>query len=185
MDLSPTWYHWLVRPTWFTQRCIHRHLLEHFCFQDQAVLDFGSGVGSNCVLFSSEKYVGMDIDERRVTYATKKYPNYRFIHFHEDKVPFQGQSFDYILMVAVLHHISSDKIAKYLNALTKILKPDGKMIILEPCFMPRYRYRNWFMKIIDRGKFIRDQDGYQSLFESHDYGVQCLRTFQKLGFYNV
>jgi hypothetical protein len=54
-EFFPQLYHNLVRPKWFTEKYIHLYLQEEFEFKDKTILDFGSGTGVNCTLFSPER----------------------------------------------------------------------------------------------------------------------------------
>ena len=127
MELSPRLYHWLVRPQWLTKRYIHDVINDHFDLRNKAVLDFGSGVGSNCRLVAPDKYIGLERCPKRVRFSSRMYPEYRFYRFEGGELPAPSMYFDCILVVAVLHHISSPELCEYMQEFRRILKPDGKV----------------------------------------------------------
>src|ERR1700730_10679131 len=183
MELSPQLYHRLVRPKWFTNFYIHNNLRSHFNFTAKTVLDFGSGIGSNCSMFHPTCYIGLDVDQKRIDYAKRIYPTYSFQVLQGDHLPIQDQSIDYILIVAVLHHIPTTEVSNYLIEFQRILKPEGRIIGIEPCFFHKSS-TNWFMSLFDKGKYIQSEEGYFDHFRKHDFEIEVLKRFKKLILYN-
>lgn len=184
MDLSPKMYQVLVRPSWATKRYIHQTVLDHFRFEGKAVLDFGAGIGSNCTLFGPDKYVGLDPDHKRIEFAKRLHPNYRFQYFPEDQLPVQDRSIDYVFIIAVLHHIPEPQLCVYLHEFKRVLKPHGMIIVMEPCFTANRHVCNWFMGHFDKGSYIRSEDSYVNLFENNAYVVNVLGRFKKCYLYH-
>lgn len=184
MHLSPYLYHRLIRPNWFTKKYIHNHIKNHFNIDNKVVLDFGSGTGANCNMFAPAHYLGIDPDAKRIHFSKKLYPEYTFLVFDTVRIPIHNQMVDYILIVAVLHHISSEQLSGYLNEFQRVLKPQGKIIIIEPYVSIENKFRNWFMNRYDNGEFIRSENDYLSLFAKHRYECQVIKKFKKGLFYN-
>jgi SAM-dependent methyltransferase len=184
VELSPRLYHLLVRPPSWTKRYIHNVINRHFHLQNKIVLDFGSGVGSNCPLVSPDKYIGLEPCPKRVGFASQMYPEYQFYRFEGGDLPTPNLYFDYILVVAVLHHISSSDLYEYIQEFRRILKPDGKVLILEPCLSDESSARNWFMKNFDKGKYIRNEKAYLDMFHHHHFETEVLSRFRKIFLYN-
>jgi len=185
MELSPKMYHWFVRPKWFTERYNNtiKSLLADFNFDNKEVLDFGCGIGSISSIFNPENYLGIDCDARRISYARHRYPQYRFEATRDNNLPIQNKSKDYILIMAVLHHISSQGLSEYLGEFRRVLKPDGKIIVIEPCFFEKFHLSNWCMSSFDRGKYIRNEGEYLKIFHGHNYKTEVIKRFKKC-FYN-
>lgn len=101
LELSPTFYHRIIRPKWVNQIYIHNRIKNHLNLYDKNVLDFGSGTGANCTLCKPGRYLGIDPDVKRVNFAQKLYPNYDFVVFQNDKIFVVNYSIDVILIVAV------------------------------------------------------------------------------------
>jgi SAM-dependent methyltransferase len=187
MELSPRLYHWLIRPNWAIRPFINKtfdKLLHGIDFRHKDILDFGCGVGSICFKFDPEHYVGVDYDHRRIRYAQCLNRNYQFLNFNGSTIDLQNQSLDYVLIMAVLHHIPSSQLNEYFHEFHRLLRVDGKIIVIEPCFLEGSRYRNWYMKTFDKGKYIRNQEEYMELFYRNYYRIEAVNTFCKNFVYN-
>ncbi|WP_354005806.1 class I SAM-dependent methyltransferase [Fictibacillus terranigra] len=86
-----------------TKIYIEKNIQRHFEFSNKTVLDFGTGTGANCSLFSPDRYFGIDPDHGRIHSAKRMYSPYRFQAFSGNKLPAQESSFDIIFIIAVLH----------------------------------------------------------------------------------
>ncbi|MFP4974302.1 class I SAM-dependent methyltransferase [Paenibacillus sp. CN-4] len=178
MPLTPSLYHRFVRPRRFTEKYIHSHIRHRFQLERKFVLDFGSGTGANCVLTEPDCYLGVEPDAGRVGFASRLYPGYTFQKFDHERLPTEDQSVDYVLIVAVLHHIEDRLILSYLKEFKRVLKPEGQILILEPYLCPETPVRNRLMMWYDDGQHMRDQAGYFQLFQP-EYHCKLLNTFTK------
>lgn len=134
MELSPRLYNWFVRPKWFSHICINGFIKSRFDFQNKMVLDFGCGIGTSSSVFSPEYYLGVDCDPKRIHYARRKNPDHRYKVADSCDLPLLQGSIDFILIIAVLHHIPREKLPNYLSEFHRILRPHGTIIVYEPCF---------------------------------------------------
>lgn len=184
MQLSPRIYHSLIRPKWITKIYIQNNIQQHFDFTDRTVLDFGAGTGANCTLCSPDYYFGIDPDMYRIDFAKRMYAQYRFETFMDNKIPVRDNSFDFILIIAVLHHIPPETIQYYVKEFKRILKPEGKIVVIEPCFFEKSPISNWFMKYNDKGDYIRSEEDYLNYFTKENFRCNVLRRFKKCLFYN-
>lgn len=180
MELSPKLYQFLVRPRWLAKIYIDNIISSSFDLQNKTVLDFGSGTGCCCTMCSPNNYLGVDIDRQRVNYARRLHPDYSFAVLQKNRLPVPENSVDYILIVAVLHHIPSANLPVYLQDYHRVLKPHGKILVMEPCFDLRYPFRNQFMAIFDKGKYIRHEPEYLALFERELFRTKVIKRYQKL-----
>lgn len=147
-------------------------------------MDFGSGTGANCSMFTPARYLGIDPDSERVEYARKTYPDYMFQVFKNDQIPAEDKTVDYVVIIAVLHHIPSENILTYLQEFRRILKPNGKIIAMEPYFCDAKPWCNRFMEWYDNGRYIRNEEGYLRLFADNQFHCQVLKKFRKCFFYH-
>lgn len=184
VSFPPQMYHWFVRPKWFTKKYIHDRIAVHFHFRDKAVLDFGAGTGANCGMFAPARYIGVEPDSNRVRYARRLYPDHTFEVFDMNRLPVADEAVDYVLIVAVLHHIPSEWIVRYLEEFRRVLKKGGRLIVIEPYLCPKHPICNRFMKWYDNGNFIRPEKGYLSLFADHGYDCSVISRFRKCLLYN-
>ncbi|WP_285229638.1 class I SAM-dependent methyltransferase [Paenibacillus albidus] len=184
MYLSPRFYHLFVRPQWFTNKYIHERIKSRFSLENKSVLDFGCGTGANCSICDAEHYYGIDPDAKRVQFAKQLHPKHTFMVFDEKHIPIPDQTVDLILIIAVLHHIPNEQITEYLSEFSRVMKPEGKMIVIEPYLSPRHKINNWFMNQYDHGEFIRSEDEYLQLFKRQQYEYQVIKKFRKGLLYN-
>lgn len=183
MELSPRLYHWLVRPKWFSNICIGNIVRSNFNFDNKTVLDFGCGVGSSCFMLNSSNYLGLDCDSKRIDFAKRLYPDYNFDILQENKIPVDDNSFDYIFLISVLHHISSESLKDYIQEFYRVIKENGKIIIIEPCFFERSYFSNKFMSFFDKGNYIRSEHEYLSIFNNY-FQTDVFKKYNQLLLYN-
>lgn len=184
MDLSPHLYHHLVRPKGITQKYIHKPIQRYFKLEGKKVLDFGCGTGANSILCKSGHYYGTDPDQHRIQFAKRLYPDYHFGVLNDEDFKASDQSFDFILIVAVLHHIPPEQIDEYIKTFKRLLNPEGIIIVMEPYFSEKSSMSNWFMNKHDQGDFIQNEERYLNYFYKHGFNCKVLKRFKKLFLYN-
>ena len=148
------------------------------------MLDFGAGTGANCTLCCPDHYFGIDPDSRRINFARRLYAPYRFETFSGNSLPAEDNSFDYVLIIAVLHHIPPELIREYVKEFKRILKPGGKIIAIEPCFFEKSPFINLFMKFNDKGDYIQKEEDYLNYFSAENFRCNVLKRFKKCFLYN-
>lgn len=78
-----------------------------------------------------ENYTGIDISENLIEKAKQTFPDMRFDVGDVCNLPYQNEIFDITVSSAVLHHIPSQELRmKMLQELTRVTKPNGKIILL-------------------------------------------------------
>lgn len=177
-------YHWFVRPKWLTKKYIHNHIQNYFNLENHKVLDFGSGTGANCPMVNVQNYIGVDIDTKRVQLAQQLYPKYKFEALEGYHLPIKNNSIDYILIIAVLHHVKSMDIQSYINEFHRILKPNGSLVMIEPFICKKHPFCNWFMRTYDKGLYLRTENQYLELFKKNHFSCNIIKKFKKCMFYN-
>lgn len=118
---------------------------------DARILDIGCGIGRKTLpltSYLSEQglYVGVDIDERGVTWLSRNITpvHPRFVFFRLDVhnrfynpggriqpskliLPFPGESFDLVVLWSVFTHMFPGDIGHYVSEIARVLKPGGKL----------------------------------------------------------
>ncbi len=183
MQLNPFFYTKLIRPRFMVRKYIESIIKENFNFDDVYTLDFGCGTGANSYMFDQNKYLGVDVDEDRILYAKKKFPKCKFDILKNNIIPAENNSFDFICILATIHHISDKDFKSYIEEFSRVLKQNGKLIIIEPCFLKNSFFNNWFMNFFDEGKYIRTEKEYIYLFEGK-FEIFIHKRFKKFFFYN-
>lgn len=96
------------------------------------------GVGSGRLenkLFEKGKYshyIGTDITSTTLNGLRKKFPDKKFLKSRVEQLPFEGQSFDQVLLLEVLEHIKPHKTFGVLREVYRVLKKDGTFVISIP-----------------------------------------------------
>lgn len=101
-----------------------------------------------------------------------------------NELPAEDNSFDVILIIAVLHHIPPEMIRNYVKEFKRVLKPDGKVVVIEPCLFKKSPICNWFMKTNDKGEYIQKEEEYLHYFTEENFRCNVLSRFKKCFFYN-
>ncbi|MCX7921900.1 MAG: class I SAM-dependent methyltransferase [Clostridia bacterium] len=184
MELSPKLYKWFVRPEWFSKVFVRNIIEDRFDFENKAVLDFGCGIGSSSFMFEPNNYIGIDCDSKRIRYAKRQHPEYTFEVSNGYGIPLPEGTIDYILIISVLHHIPKDKLPMYLREFRRVIKPYGRIVVIEPCYYDKPCISNSFMKFADRGKYIQGEAGYIQEFKNCQYDVEIHDRHKQLFFYN-
>ncbi|MDO8430333.1 MAG: class I SAM-dependent methyltransferase [bacterium] len=138
------------------------------------VLDIGCGTGEFSPSFSKSKYVGIDIDQKNITYAKKHYKG-DFRVADGTQLPFENGSFDKILIVGVFHHLSTADCKLVFGEMKRVLKKGGQILIMEDTKSDRFLVK--FMQSVDQGAYIRNFSEWNSLLSNNFY-------IQKSGSFN-
>lgn len=104
--------------------------IERYC-KNKNVLDLGCGYGRylRAINKHAKRVVGIDISERWLNYAKKKYPNVQLILGNACKIPLKDELFDIIVTVGLFEYVNRNIVIKEMN---RVLKPKGFCIILVP-----------------------------------------------------
>ena len=131
----------------------------------ERVLDLGCGAGHVRDLMPQVDYVGFDTDQRCIDYARKRYAGRGQFHCesfaqrHVDTIA----PFDAILLFGVLHHLDDATGSTLMARLSHCLKPDGRVVTLDPCFTPNQSAIARYVAERDRGHYVRTAEGYDAL----------------------
>lgn len=108
-----------------------KFLFNNYLKKGDKVLDIGCGNGRFCEIIqeAGADYTGIDISEKLIEIAKKKFPKGMFIVGDALNIPFPEKSFDKVYAIALLHHIpSKDFRLKVLNEAKRVLKKNGLLI---------------------------------------------------------
>ncbi len=93
------------------------------------VLEIGVGTGKNIPYYHKVDYTGIDFSTKMLAKAKKKYPKEKLLEMDAQELKFKDNSFDYVLTTFVLCSIPDP--VKALKEMKRVLKKDGKIIMLE------------------------------------------------------
>jgi ubiquinone/menaquinone biosynthesis C-methylase UbiE len=161
----------------------------------KSLLDVGCGDGSDVIIFQKEYALNVSAIDVYTHDNIKNIKNLEFKQAGIYNIPYKDNSFDYIFLHDVLHHIdeenqSYEKHIQGLAELLRVVKPGGKIIIVEgnrynPLFYPHmvkmhhheHFKQRYFKKIINNA--YNKTDVEFTFFECHFYPQKWL-TFGKI-----
>lgn len=145
-------------------KAIHRAIREQLPLtRGRKILDVACGPGAFSVLFDPEGYVGVDINEGYIHYASRHYHG-RFHVMDARHLEFAEASFDQALVFGLLHHLSSEDATAVIDNLARVLKPGGQALVIED--IPTESKLNLAGRLLhwaENGHFIRSADAYRQL----------------------
>jgi SAM-dependent methyltransferase len=139
------------------------------------IIDVGCGPGflrqylpETCI------YHGFDTDQRYIDWAKRDpQPNasYECRIFDRDAAA-KLAPVDVIMMNGLLHHLTDQEARELLAVSAASLAPGGKIFTLDGCYTPGQSLFRKKMLDWDRGRYVRTQGAYESLFPSGEVAVR-------------
>jgi len=134
------------------------------------VLDVGCGTADLLAhLPPGVSYSGYDLNEEYIRSASDRFGSRgRFLVGSAPEVPAElaDQAFDRVLVIALLHHLSDEAVARLLAALLGVLAPGGFLVTVDPTLTDG---QSWVARSIigmDRGRMVRRPEGYRALLSA-------------------
>ena len=156
-------------------------IISKYFINNKKTLDFGCGMGQFSILFDKDKYYGIDTDKEYIDFCKKKNKgNFSLIK----EVPpynFQDKEFEQIIVFAVIHHINDKVLKSIFEEFYRILKKNGRIIIMDH-FIKKDQ-RNFFCRFLinfDRGRYFRNPDNIISLLKKR---FEVEKQFIRKGLY--
>lgn len=158
-----------ISQNFFGRRKGYRILLNEYMLlkEGNSVLDIGCGTADIVdFLPANINYVGFDINSRYIAYAQAKYKDKDKVKLFCKRVSEADatlEKFDYIISMAVVHHLNDDEAINLYRLGMELLKSEGVMIIIDPT---RNNSDSFIAKLLtnnDRGEHIRFPNEYEKL----------------------
>jgi SAM-dependent methyltransferase len=140
------------------------------------ILDVGCGTADILAYLPSVEYVGLDMNEAYINYTKKRFGHKGI--FLATKVDgktineFSLYDFDIVLATGLLHHLNDDEALRLFELARSVLKPGGRLITLDGCYV---KGQSWLARLIlskDRGKYVRTKDEYLSFASKFFKNIQ-------------
>lgn len=124
-----------IYPEVFYKKIVERNL----CVKGQKVLDLGTGTGvlpRNMYRFGAE-WTGIDISENQIAQAKRRademQQKIQYLTVASEDIDFPDNSFDVITACQCFWYFDHEKV---MPKISKILKPDGRLLILYMAWLP-------------------------------------------------
>lgn len=135
-----------------------------------SVLDLGCGYGDMAHFYANRcRYVGIDSNVAYIREAQRRNSqnDAEFLvgDVSDSKIREKGP-FHLVLMTGVLHHLTNDQVVELINGSRHLVTEVGRFVAIEPVFSPDQRLSARLIIAADRGRHVRDMDGYINLLKS-------------------
>jgi len=134
----------------------------------ERILDAGCGLGDILEYLPEVDYTGIELNEAYVERARRRYgEGPTFLHASVDGLVSLGVGgFDCALVVSVLHHLTDEQVENLVAGLPRVLKPGGRLVTVDPVWLPQQATTARVLIALDRGRYVRDLAGYRRLLEA-------------------
>ncbi len=122
------------------------------------VVDIGSGTSDIVEHLAGVDYVGLEPSEQYATAARERFGD-KVTIVNEgidtfDTEPW-NETCDRVIAIGVLHHLSDEQVAALFTAASRLLKPDGVFVAVDPCLHDGQSRIAHALIVRDRGQNVR------------------------------
>lgn len=133
------------------------------------VLDLGCGYGDIAQYYANRcSYVGIDSNDAYIKEARRRNSDNNAIFITgdvSDEVILNHGPFDLVLLTGVLHHLPSKSVEQIAQDSRRLISNSGRLVAIEPVFSPDQRLTARLIIASDRGRYVRDAEGYVELLK--------------------
>jgi SAM-dependent methyltransferase len=136
----------------------------------EKVLDIGCGPADVLNYLPAVNYTGLDLSPEYISSAQKRFGSKgRFFCGDVGLMAIEGEqsTFDLVLATGVIHHLSDTEAHKLFALARRALRPAGRLITYDGCYVPQQSHIAHWMLTKDRGKFVRNREEYLQLASTH------------------
>lgn len=144
----------LTDPNYFSRKDLYEIIQDNSSYISGRALDFGCGTKPYQDLFSTDKYIGVEID------IPGEYKDREIVYYDGKHIPFEDETFDSLISSEVFEHVVNiDEIVKELN---RVLKRGGNVLITVPFVYPRHCWPNDYRRYTYEGiKNLLTSNGFE------------------------
>lgn len=132
------------------------------------ILDIGCGTARVLDSLPGVHYVGVDPNPAYIAQARSRYGSHREFYCQPiDRFVVENpRSFDIVMANGVVHHLDDASAASLFSAARLALKPTGRLITYDLCYVPgQSPIARWLISN-DRGRYVRNESQYMQLASS-------------------
>lgn len=133
------------------------------------LLDLGCGVGAALRhIPAGVHYTGIDVSTAYIDAARARFGDRgTFIAADVADATLKRSNFDCAIAVGVMHHLDDATGHSLLKLARSALRPGRCLFTVDPCYTPDQSSVGRWLTGKDRGRFVRDPDGYHRLFDAY------------------
>ena len=135
-------------------------------FPGMRILDLGCGTAEVLdALPPDVAYVGYDMSQEYIDAARKRFGTRGVFccGLLQQADVGKHEPFDLVMGTGVLHHLDDEGVHRFMTISAAALKPGGRIYTVDPCLAPGQNPIARFLISHDRGRHVRDADGYLTL----------------------
>lgn len=124
-------------------------LVEHMNKKDSKILEIGVGTGNLAGKFLEGNYeiIGIDQSREMLSVAKEKYPKLKVRLGEFLKIPYENNSFDYIVSTYAFHHLNDEEKSMAIEEMMRVLNDDGVIIIGDLMFESKEAERDIYKSL--------------------------------------
>jgi len=142
----------------------------------EKILDIGCGPADILDYLPPVDYTGLDISPEYIASARKRFGTKgRFLCDDVGSATLERErgTFSLVTATGVLHHLDDERAAKLFGLAHRSLRPGGRLITYDGCFVPEQSKTARWLLTHDRGKFVRTPEAYLRLAAARFPEVQA------------
>ena len=126
------------------------------------VLDIGCGPAYTVAYFPKAEYYGFDVSRQYVDFANRRYASHGrfFAQLFDEAALDWVPHIDVVLMLGLLHHLDDESACQLLGLAKRAMSRDGRLFTVDGFYEPGQPRLARYLLDRDRGKFIRNREGY-------------------------
>lgn len=97
------------------------------------LLDVGCGIGQIHDLIGSgfRSVTGVDVSSASIEQAQARFPDFRYLAYDGERLPFPDAAFDMTMAICVFHHVPSAQWQALASEMLRTLRPGGLALVIE------------------------------------------------------
>lgn len=126
------------------------------------ILEIGCGPGTIVPYLPKSEYVGFDASPKYIASAQARFGDRAtFVCQRVSQYSLKEHSyFDIALALGIVHHLDDGEALRLFQIAYAALKPGGKLITLDGCFVEEQSAMARYVVSKDRGQYVRTKEGY-------------------------
>lgn len=139
-----------------------------------SILDIGCGLGDVLEYLPRVEYLGFDMNRRYIKKAAQRFGDRGTFVCRKlsRELSQELPMFNIILATGILHHLDNIETEQLFELARSKLKPGGRLVTMDGCYMSGQSKMAAFILSKDRGKHVRTKDQYLNLASKFFKNVQ-------------